>query len=147
MTKRKQNKNNTNRVLISTIIPVFNAAEYLEQTLDSVLCQKNMDNIEIICVDDCSTDNSLEILKKYAKNDNRIKVITNEINRSAGACRNIGLEMAKGEYVHFLDADDWIEENSYITMYKCIHKANADICIFLYNFIKFMPVFSYKNKN
>lgn len=102
-------------VKISVILPVYNVAEYLPQCLESVINQDFKD-IEIICVDDASTDNSLEILKNYAKLDSRIKIIQNEKNSKVGISRNIGLENAGGEYIHFLDPDDWLQENSYKTL-------------------------------
>ena len=96
---------------VSVIIPVYNVEEYLRECLDSVVNQ-TLKEIEIICVDDGSTDNSLEILKEYAKKDSRITVITQQ-NLHAGVARNAGLAVAKGEYVHFLDSDDWVEKNIY----------------------------------
>ncbi len=131
--KRVTSRSNNEKIMISTIIPVYNAEKYLERTLDSVLNQENMRNIEVICVDDCSSDNSLNILRAYSEKDSRVKIVSNTTNVSAGACRNVGISMAKGQYVHFLDADDWLEPNAYISMYNCITKAKADICICLYN--------------
>ena len=90
---------------VSVIIPVYNVEEYLRECLDSIVKQ-TLREIEIICVDDGSTDNSLEILKEYAKKDNRITVITQK-NLHAGVARNAGLAVAKGEYLSFLDSDDF----------------------------------------
>ena len=84
-------------VEISVIIPVFNSEEFLNRCLDSLLNQSFTD-IEIICVDDGSTDNSLKILKSYANKDNRVKVFTQQ-NNGAGAARNLGLKYVKGKYV------------------------------------------------
>ncbi|MBO5177000.1 MAG: glycosyltransferase [Lachnospiraceae bacterium] len=128
MAKKKIKK----EVLVSVIIPVYNVEKYIEQCLDSVLNQK-MKNIEVICIDDCSTDNSFAILKKYEERDSRVKVIRNSINRSAGASRNTGIEMASGKYIHFLDSDDWVEEEIYQKAYGCIEESGADVCIFLCN--------------
>ena len=89
---------------ISIVIPVYNAADYLPQTLESVLGQSLRD-IEVICVDDGSTDRSLAILHDFAARDKRVRVLQQE-NRHAGIARNTGLEASSGEYVHFLDADD-----------------------------------------
>ena len=113
---------------VSVIIPVYNVEEYLRECLDSVVNQ-TLKEIEIICVDDGSTDNSLEILKEYAQKDNRITVIKQE-NLHAGVARNAGLSQAKGEYVHFLDSDDWIELNMLEKVTNRIMKDDADICIF-----------------
>lgn len=111
---------------VSVIIPVYNVEEYLRECLDSVVNQ-TLKEIEIICVDDGSTDNSLEILKEYAKKDNRISVLTQE-NLHAGVARNAGLAVAKGEYVHFLDSDDWIDKETYQEVLQDIN--SSDIGIF-----------------
>lgn len=92
---------------VSVIIPVYNAEQYLRQCLDSVVGQTLRD-IEIICVDDGSRDNSVTILKEYAARDSRLRLVR-EKNRGAGAARNQGLREATGEYLSFLDADDFFE--------------------------------------
>ena len=92
--------------MISIIVPVYNAAPYLPQCLDSLVNQTYRD-IEIICVNDGSTDNSLDILKAYAERDSRILVIHQE-NQGLSDARNKGLENARGEWVMFVDSDDWI---------------------------------------
>ncbi|WP_225369762.1 glycosyltransferase family 2 protein [Methanobrevibacter arboriphilus] len=84
---------------ISVIIPVYNVEKYLEQCLDSVINQ-SLEDIEVICINDGSTDNSLEILDEYAKKDNRIKII-NKKNEGLGVARNIGMDYAKGKYIIF----------------------------------------------
>ena len=89
---------------LSVAIPVFNAARYLRECLDSLLAQ-SMRDMEIICVDDGSTDESGAILSEYAKRDGRIRLVTQQ-NAGQGAARNRGLEIAHGEYVYFMDADD-----------------------------------------
>lgn len=96
---------------VSVIIPVYNTEKYLRECLDSVINQ-TLKEIEIICVDDGSTDNSLEILKEYAAKDNRITVLAQE-NLYAGVARNAGMMVASGEYYHFLDSDDWVENDIY----------------------------------
>lgn len=103
-------------VKISVVIPVYNAEKYLQQCLDSVLSQ-NVNEIEVICVNDCSTDSSLKILEEYKEKDSRIIVINNESNLRAGMCRNIGIEHATGEYIHFLDSDDFLVPNVYKSIY------------------------------
>ena len=92
---------------ISVVIPVYNVGSYLAECLDSVISQDFKD-IEIICVNDCSADNSLEILKKYAGKDSRIKIVNHEYNKGLGAARNTGLRKAAGKYVFFLDSDDFL---------------------------------------
>lgn len=99
-------------IKISVIIPVYNVENYLEECLDSVLNQ-TLREIEIICIDDGSTDNSLNILKNYEKRDKRI-IILKQKNLGAGAARNTGLKVARGKYISFLDADDFFE----LTMLK-----------------------------
>ena len=94
---------------VSVIIPVYNVEQYLRECLNSVIKQ-TLKEIEIICVDDGSTDNSLDILKEYAEKDHRITIITQK-NLHAGVARNAGLSIAKGEYLSFLDSDDFFELN------------------------------------
>lgn len=93
---------------VSVIIPVYNAAEFLKDGLNSLLKQ-TLREIEIICVDDGSTDGSLVILKEFEKTDARIRVIHQE-NQGAGAARNNGMDVARGKYLAFLDADDFFEK-------------------------------------
>ena len=102
--------------LISVIIPVYNVQEYLPKCLESVLGQTLRD-IEVICVDDRSFDASLAILGEHAARDSRLRIISQESNRGVSAARNKGLDSACGEYVFFLDADDWIETNHLEEMY------------------------------
>ena len=94
-------------VKFSIIIPIYNVAQYLPKCLDSVLAQTCAD-FEAVCVNDGSTDNSLEILEEYQKKDLRIKVVSQQ-NGGLSAARNTGLNHAEGDYVFFLDSDDWIE--------------------------------------
>lgn len=113
---------------VSIIIPVYNVEQYLRQCLDSVINQ-TLKDIEIICIDDGSTDSSLEILKEYAQKDNRFVIVTQK-NKHAGVARNRGMKLAKGEYVHFLDSDDWIEEYAYEKLYKILKESEADLVKF-----------------
>jgi len=98
-------------LLLSVIIPVYNVAPYLEQCLDSVINQ-TYQNLEIICINDGSTDNSLEILERYKKKDKRIKVFSTE-NRGLSSARNLGLDSATGELVAFVDSDDFLYLDAY----------------------------------
>ena len=112
---------------VSVIIPVYNVEKYLRECLDSVVNQ-TLKEIEIICVDDGSTDSSLDILKEYACKDNRITVITQK-NLHAGVARNAGLAVARGEYLSFLDSDDFFELNMLeMALNACIVN-NVDIAI------------------
>lgn len=110
---------------VSVIIPVYNVEEYLRECLDSVINQ-TLKEIEIICVDDGSTDNSLKILKEYAQKDNRITVMKQK-NLYAGIARNAGLSQAKGEYLSFLDSDDFFELNMLEEMSKKGNEDNSDV--------------------
>lgn len=112
---------------VSVIIPVYNVEEYLRECLDSVVNQ-TLKEIEIICVDDGSTDNSLEILKEYAKKDNRITVISQK-NINAGVARNAGLAVAMGEFIGFIDSDDYISLEMYEKLYNKSKQEKLDICI------------------
>ena len=112
---------------ISVIIPVYNTELYLDQCLETVINQ-TLKEIEIICVDDGSTDNSLDILIEYARKDSRITILKQD-NLNAGIARNAGLLIAKGNYLSFLDSDDWFEFNMLEEMYNKIIYTNADIAI------------------
>ena len=111
---------------ISVIVPVYNVEKYLECSLESILSQTYKD-IELICINDCSTDKSLEILKVYANKDSRVKIINNEFNIGAGGSRNIGVKHSSGEYLTFVDPDDWIEKDRLAKMYDYAVLNNADI--------------------
>ena len=111
---------------ISIIIPMYNAKEYIARCLESVINQSFSD-IEIIIVNDGSTDESLEICRKYAKIDERI-IILNKDNNGVSVAINQGMNEATGEYVMFLDSDYWIDENMCQDLYKRISECHADIC-------------------
>ena len=112
---------------ISVIVPVYNVERYLEECLNSIINQTFSD-IEIICVNDGSTDNSAEILKKYEKQDNRIKIV-NKKNGGLSSARNIGMQFATGEFISFIDSDDWVDKTMLEKMYNNITTLNADISI------------------
>lgn len=101
---------------ISVIVPIYNVEKYLQECLDSIINQTFKD-IEIICVNDGSTDSSLEILNKYAEQDQRIKII-NQNNQGLSAARNTGIKYANGEYISFIDSDDYIDTSLYETLVK-----------------------------
>lgn len=108
---------------VSVIVPVYNSEKYLKDALDS-LVNKTLKDIEIIIIDDASTDNSLNIINEYAKSYHNIKVYHNNVNKGQGASRNIGIDAASGEYIGFVDSDDFIEKNMYETMYNSILENN-----------------------
>lgn len=109
------------------IMPVFNSEKYLRQTLDSVISQ-TLKDIEIICVDDGSSDSSPEILRDFAERDARIK-LKRQSNRFAGAARNNGLRCARGKYLVFWDSDDIFDKNALKKMYLACERAHAEICV------------------
>lgn len=111
--------------MVSIIVPVFNVEKYLEKSLDSILSQTYKD-LEIILVDDGSPDNCGKICDEYAKNDDRIKVIHKE-NGGVSSARNVGIEMATGEYVCFIDSDDIIEENFIEELLNTLISSNSDV--------------------
>jgi glycosyltransferase involved in cell wall biosynthesis len=112
--------------LISVIIPVYNVELYLEKCLNSVINQ-TYNNLEIICVNDCSTDESLDIIKKYALKDKRIQIIDKKINEGSGVAKNNGFAISNGEYIYFMDSDDWIENDYLEVMYNAIKFNNVDV--------------------
>ena len=115
---------------VSVVIPVYNVAQYLPQCLDSLIGQ-DLKNIEIICVNDGSKDDSLLILQRYAQKDARIKII-DKANSGAGDSRNVGFLKAKGKYVIFLDADDFFDKKMLHLAFDKMEKSKADIAVFRY---------------
>ena len=115
---------------ISVILPIYNVDKYLKKCLDSVINQ-TFNDIEIICINDGSTDNSLEILKDYSQRDNRF-IIINQENQGQGIARNKGVEIAKGEYVQFIDPDDWVDLDMLETLYNFAKDHNSQIVKFDY---------------
>lgn len=119
-----------NKPLISVIIPIYNAENYLSDCLDSV-CFQTYQRLEIIAIDDGSTDHSAEILLEYSLKDDRIKIITQR-NQGLSSARNVGLECAGGEYILFLDSDDWIDEKTCNTAVKMITDTKSDVVLWSY---------------
>ncbi len=118
-------------VKISVIVPIYNACKHLRPALESILDQ-TLREIEIICVDDGSTDTSLDMLKIYQKRDSRIRIIT-ETNAGPGHARNNGLKRARGKYVAFLDADDFFEPELLEKLYNRAEENDLDITIVRYD--------------
>lgn len=116
--------------LISVVIPVYNVESYLEECLNSVVGQ-TYSNLQIILIDDGSTDTSGSICDKYASQDSRITVV-HQKNQGAGAAKNTGLEAVTGEYLSIIDSDDYLEQNYYKIMLSAITETNADTvqCLF-----------------
>ena len=113
--------------LVSVLIPVYNVEKYLSRCLESILKQ-TLTQIEIICVNDGSTDGSLEILEKYQKEDSRI-IIINKENGGLPSARNAGLDRAKGKYVGFVDSDDFVEPNMFEKLYRTAEDEKSEIVI------------------
>lgn len=111
---------------ISVIVPVYNGEKYLDRCINSIVNQ-TYENIEIIIVNDGSTDNSGAICEKWKEKDERILVI-HASNGGVSRARNIALDFSKGEYVAFVDADDWLSIDMYECMIKAIRQTQADIC-------------------
>lgn len=112
---------------VSVIIPIYNAEKFLRECLDSVTNQ-TLKDIEIVCVDDGSTDTTINILNEYSEKDKRIRVLIQE-NKGAGAARNLGLKNATGEYLSFLDSDDFFELDMLENFYQKAKEENSDIVV------------------
>ena len=110
---------------VSVVVPIYNVEKYLPECIDSIIAQKLKD-IEIICVDDGSTDNSVAILNEYSKKDNRIKIITKP-NAGYGNSMNMGMDVATGEYIGIVESDDWVEPDMFFDLYNAAKKHDADI--------------------
>ncbi|MEI0612260.1 glycosyltransferase [Brachyspira pilosicoli] len=139
-------------IKVSVIIPVYNVEPYLKECLDSITNQ-TLKEIEIICIDDCSTDNSYKILEEYAKKDNRFILIKNEKNSGVAIARNCGIKKAVGEYIYFIDPDDYISLNYIEELYNTAKKYDSDITSNLNilhdkdgTFIDYVPYCNIKSK-
>ena len=113
---------------ISIIVPVYNVEDYLRNTLDSIVSQSfGLENLEVVLVDDKSTDGSADIIREYVdKYDNFKGIFFDEGSGFPGKPRNVGLEHATAEYIMFLDSDDWLEENACEVLYESIVDEDAD---------------------
>ena len=112
--------------LVSVIVPIHNTSKYLKRCLNSITKQ-TYSNLEIILINDGSTDKSGEICNKYAKKDSRIKVLHNETAGGVANARNKGLSIATGEYINFVDGDDWLTKNAIKVLVDSLQENNADI--------------------
>ena len=136
---------------VSVIIPVYNVEPYLRRCLDS-LANQTLKDIEIICINDCSPDNSLSILKEYAEKDERINIIDFKENQGVSVARNTGIEIAKGEYIGFVDPDDYVDLDFYEKLHKKAKETDADMVKAgqkrkKVGWIKEYPYFVCKNKS
>ena len=122
-----------NSLKVSVIVPIYNVESYLEECCDSILSQ-SFDDIEVILVNDGSTDRSCEIAMRYAKEDSRV-VLVNQRNGGLSSARNAGLNVAKGDYVLFVDSDDWIEKNCIQKLYKNIQEYDSDVSCSLAQYV------------
>lgn len=114
---------------ISVILAIYNAAPFISQCLSSIT-QQTLKEIEIICVDDCSTDDSVSVINSFIENDTRIKLLSTTLNSGAGAARNIGMLSAQGEYLSFLDADDFFDLSMLDKAYSKAKSLDLDVIMF-----------------
>lgn len=119
-------------VKISVVLPIYNVANYLKKCLDSLVNQTFKD-FEVICVNDGSTDLSLSILEGYALTDSRFKIINQE-NQGLSGARNTGIKEVQGEYILFVDSDDWLERNALELLYEHVKGFNSDITMFKFKY-------------
>lgn len=131
------NKSSDNNCFLSIIVPVFNTEKYLKRCLDSIVNQSFKD-IEIILIDDCSDGNCYEIFEEYQKNNKNIKYIKNEQNLGSAWSRLNGLSYAKGEYIHFVDSDDWVFDDCYRKIHKYLENK--------YDCLHFDGIYAYDDK-
>lgn len=130
----EENLESKEKPFVSIIVPVYNTEEYLEECLNCLVNQ-TLENIEIICINDATEDNSMEIVHNFAKNDNRIRIIENEENKGLSATRNIGMDALSGEYTVFFDSDDAIEKTAFEKLYNEAKEHEQDVIV--YNFKRF----------
>ena len=117
----------------SIIVPVYNVEKEIRKCLDSIKNQTYGD-FEVLCVDDCGKDSSMDIVKEYAQKDNRFKILTHEHNSGVSAARNTGLDNASGEYTMFVDSDDWLETNALEIIKDNFDKSRSEVIVFnIYN--------------
>lgn len=114
-------------VKVSIIVPFFNTEKYIEKCLNSLVNQ-TLSDIEIICVNDGSTDNSMITVRRFALKDSRIKIIEQQ-NLKQGAARNNGMKIAQGEYIGFVDSDDWVDLDYFERLYNAAKKYDSDIAL------------------
>ena len=138
---------------ISVIIPIFNVEEYLEETLNCLLNQTIIEDMEILMIDDGSSDESRYIIEKYALDYDNFHAFHQE-NKGPSNSRNMAIPLAKGEYIHFLDSDDYLDYDCYESLYQLAKRNDSDIVIFRrvrlkrYNIKEsYLAIEGYKNIN
>lgn len=120
----------TETPIFSIIIPIYNAEKYLRECLDSI-AKQSLKNLEVICVDDCSLDNSSLIVQEYSNHDPRFKLISHDANTGPGGARNTGIRVARGKWITFADADDFYIDSNFLTSAKkLLETSNCDLFIF-----------------
>lgn len=119
---------NKTKIKVSVVIPVYNTVEYLEDSVNCVLCQ-TLSELEIIIINDGSTDNSYQLIQELAASDGRIKV-HNQKNRGLSETRNLGIRIAQGEYIYFMDSDDLIDKHTFSECYEKCTQNNLDFLFF-----------------
>lgn len=121
------------KIRLSIIIPFYNVERFISRCLDSVYRQDiPEDEYEVICVDDCSPDDSISIVEAYAENHPNLKIVRNKVNRKLGGARNAGMDVATGEYIWFIDSDDLIEDNVLGVLCSTAEKEDLDVLHFNY---------------
>lgn len=123
------------QIKVSVIVPVYNVERYLQRCLDSILKQTEK-NIEIICIEDCSTDTSFELLKQIGQNDKRIQIIRNKRNCGLAFSRNCGITIADGEFIMFVDSDDYVPDCAVENMYRIAAERELDL---VYGDVEIIP--------
>lgn len=113
---------------VSVVVPVYNTEKYLKRCLNSLVSQ-TLNDIEVIVIDDCSTDSSSKILDEYQNNYSNFKVIHNKSNMGIGYNRNLGVDLSNGEYISFIDSDDWVDTSMYEKMYQKAKEEELDLVI------------------
>ena len=111
---------------VSVVVPIYNVEKYVSKCLDSILDQ-TMQDFEVVVVDDCSPDGSMEIVRSYAEKDPRFKIVTHEVNRGLMQVRKSGYSMAEGDYVMFCDSDDYLPKDAMEKMYDAALRTSADV--------------------
>ena len=114
--------------LVTVIVPVFDVETFVSECLESI-CNQTYRNLEILCIDDCGEDSSVEIIKKLQKRDGRIKILKNRYNLGQGYSRNVGISSSKGDFIYFVDSDDWIERGTIRELVKKAIIEQSDIVV------------------
>ena len=117
----------------SIIVPIYNVENDIRQCFETISNQTFKD-FEVLCVDDCGTDNSMNIVREFAQNDSRFKILTHDTNKGVATARNTALKEVSGEYILFIDSDDWVENNTLEALDNAIKESvNPDAVVFGYN--------------